>query len=309
MMRKSRTAFDEPRADLGRRGAARFLDWRYKALYEFLQVSPSYWAAHEFARGSQPDVRTPTDFDLVRATYDRLGSVWQTSFHDWWFNTAQFQFQRIAPPNINVVGHLDYREPLEKERVDQWNIRLHRALVEQRDIEGMPATVVLAVPLYGSAKDIQRAVADALKPYEIPLTQSGQYRLVKSKARQSAVVKCLQVVRARAAKPSEPIWALAGRINMNATRSQRGTLDDKHVLSAHMSRYTKRAYVFAENAARGSFPDETPLQGDLATQSFDFALLNRVYRQEVHSLERQIAIAKESLASKKRDRTSRSQMP
>lgn len=305
MINKPRTAFVGPDADQGRKGAARFLDWRYKTLYEFLQVSPSYWAAHEFARGSQPDVGAPTDFDLVRATYDRLGSVWQTSFHDWWFSTAQFEFQRIAPPSISVVGHLDYREPLDDERLDQWSTRLQRTLVEQRDIEGMPATVVLAVPLYGSAKDIQRAVAEALKRYTVPQTQSGQYRLVKSKARQSAVAKCLQVVRARAAKPNEPIWALAGRINLNATRSERGTLDDKHVLSTHMSRYTKRAYVLAENAARGSFPDETALQGDLATQSFDFALLNRVYRQEVRSLEHQVAAAKRRLASKKRDRTSR----
>jgi hypothetical protein len=295
-MNALRRTFADPQLKGAREAAARHLDWRYQAIYEFLQISPSYWAAHELAKHGKVSLEVlPSDLEIVQSTYERLGSVWETSFHEWWFAKAQYEFGRTAAPQLDVIGRVDRMKVPSAADEAALTQRLKKSLVVQRDIDGLPGTIVLAVPLRGPKKETLKRIADLLQQLEFDSDHVGSFRLVKSKARQSAVVKCLQVVRRRASHPKLPLWNVAGMVNINITRSLRNTVDDKHVLSAHMSRYTKRAYLLAENAARGSFPDETPLPADVATQSFDFAVLNRVYRKQIRSLEKQLSSARVKL--------------
>tara|TARA_R110002051_G_scaffold198526_2_gene265703 strand:- start:579 stop:1172 length:594 start_codon:yes stop_codon:yes gene_type:complete len=177
------------------------------------------------------------------------------------------------------------REALSDEAKAIFVAQMEDALDAQRDVDGLPETIVLSIPLHGTRRDVQRAIKATIEGLDFQAATSGNYRLLRTKAREDAVLKALRVVRARAARPKAPIWEIAGLINLNAERSRLGSVDDKHVLSAHTSRYTKRAYVLAENAARGSFPDESKLPDDIAIQEFDFALLNRVYRAELKFLE------------------------
>lgn len=272
-----------------RRTAASQLDWRYRAIYEFLQISPSYWLAHMAARDELTEsTPVPKDFALVQRTYEAFGSVWLKSFHSWWFDVAQYQFAVERSPQVHVIGQVKAREALSDEAKARFVAQMEDALDAQRDVDGLPQTIVLSIPLHGTRRDVQRAITAAIEGLDFQAVASGNYRLLRTKAREDAVLKALRVVRARAARPKTPIWKVAGLLNLNGERSRLGSVDDKHVLSAHTSRYTKRAYVLAENAARGSFPDESKLPDDIAIQEFDFALLNRLYRAEIKFLEAEI---------------------
>lgn len=299
-----RRAFYPEQLNDARKTAARDLDWRYRAIYEFLQISPSYLAAHELATTGQAHLNVlPSDFGKVQATYARLGSVWQTSFYEWWFKRAQYEFNRTTEPALDIVGQLNSGERLSAADAMELNRRLLTSLSIKRDLDGLPGTIVVTIPLRGTAKKALKRLSGLLNRLQFDPDQFGSYNLVRSKVREPALVKCLQVVRRRASAPNRPIWQVAAQVKINPTRSGRNTVDDKHVLSAHTSRYTKRAYTLAENAARGSFPDETALPPDVATQSFDFAVLNRVYRQEIRFLEHEI---KKTEIDSKRKQASRS---
>lgn len=54
--------------------------WHYFALFRLLQLSQSYWLAHQHVSGLSPETERPAQFEKVLHTYGLFGSVWEFRF-------------------------------------------------------------------------------------------------------------------------------------------------------------------------------------------------------------------------------------
>jgi hypothetical protein len=141
-----------------------------------------------------------------------------------------------------------------------------------RPAYGLPATVLVAVPLHGDQKALQRELSKLLDEAtntlgeDIPITP---FQFERNKIRSLTLTTAMRVLRARAALPDKRLFVVGNRAKVSlsnvteekATRKDRSIADARRSMEILTSRWLHRGYLLAENAARGRFPSLEPLGG------------------------------------------------
>lgn len=242
-------------------------DWRYQYFFEYLQISPSYRAAHLMATAKKETLEAnkqlPSDFADVMKTYQVFGDVWCTSFWDWWVKKAQYVFGVRHPPRIHELGRFKHGVAVEQTNLTKMRKTAEQYLIADRIVEGMPASIILAIPLHQNRRDILKSLARTID--NVLNEFSGQeplaeLALLKNKIHKKTLDDARKVVRARAALPKKPLYVIGNKVNLapayvtpEGEKLLRG--DTRRQLMAIVtSRQLQRALILSENAARGKFP-------------------------------------------------------
>lgn len=266
-------------------------DWRYPRFLDFLQISPSYRLAHLIAKGAvkRSDQPLPADFQQVERTYAAFGDVTHTYFWDWWLRTAQYQFGVSLKPEARVLLKLNLRQQPTENDIGQAQAELADHLFIDRPAQGNQATIVVALPVHNDRKTMLKAFERLLdQTYGLLGQQEGlaPFSVQRNKMREHTLRMALKVLRARAALPNERLFIIGNRANVspaNMTGEQRSRIDGegkgkRRQMEIMTIRHLNRAYVLAENAARGLFPSLAPLAEDPHRPVFDYHLLKRQFK-------------------------------
>jgi hypothetical protein len=269
------------------------LDWRYPRLFDYLQVSPSYRLAHLVATGriernSRP---LPEDFEDVERTYQAFGSVYRTYFGEWWFKVAQFRFGVSAVPMPHTFLRLRHMENGPSSPLEEMRAALERYTMIERPSEGLPAALLVAIPVSRDRRRVMREIA-ALIDREFGPEHDGEdaglsAKLIDNKVRENTLHTAMTVLLARASVPKAKLYQVGNHTKIspdNWTDAASRRRDDPEVdvkrrmMEIVTARQLKRAYLFAENAARGRFPCLDPLPDDPARPEFEYRALGAQLR-------------------------------
>jgi hypothetical protein len=270
------------------------LDWRYQSFFDYLQVSPSYRLAHLVAagrlqKGSQP---LPADFEKVQKTYDAFGSVYRTYFGEWWLRTAQYRFGVSAKPKPRTLLRVSHREEVSPADLERLQEALDGYISAQRPSEGLPATLIVAIPI---SKDRARAIRDIKAAIDKEFGNEKEpvgvmsFKLLENKIRERTLDIAMRVLLARTNGSGKKLYQVGNHTKIapqywtDETRRRRDEDEDKRrKMEIVTARHLRRAYLFAENAARGRFPSLENLPADPAQPAFDYPILRKQLWDYVH---------------------------
>lgn len=283
-------------------------DWRYVQFFEFLQISPSYLQAHHIAIGKldRNAVELAKDFDVVEKTYRAFGNVWNVEFTTWWIRQAQYQFGITVTPSIRKITSVDVGKEATDSDVSKAQAEIEQYLKADRLAEAKPASLVIAVPLHGSRREILKQFTDMLdKEYKAAEHKVGiaPFQVTRNKIRESTLKKAMRVLHAKTAMPKAKLYAVGNKAKIAAayeTNDDKLKLDydKRRLMEILTSRQLHYAYLLAEHAARGKFPCLNKLAEDEARLEFDYLLLNRYFKAKIKWLRNEIEKYKGAIAQR-----------
>jgi hypothetical protein len=281
-------------------------NWRNWQFYKFLQVSPSYELARLASLGKlSPKIPRPKDFADVMKTYEAFGDTRQTRYWDWWFKRAQFQFGMSVEPAVSLIMDANVRQQISDNEIHRGQSALERYWKTQRSEEGLPASVVLAVPLDGDRRKILKRVGEILdRFYNVKVHASAApYQLIRDKTREETLIVAMRVLHARAALPRAPLFVVGNKSKIQSEYETDEKLDllnseQRRYMEILTSRHIRRAYLFSENAARGKFPSLDPLPADPNRPKFNPVKLHAEFRALMKWLQGKINEIKQSQAKR-----------
>jgi hypothetical protein len=266
-------------------------DWRYPRFLDFLQISPSYRLAHLLAVGKvkRRGLKLPADFAEVELTYAAFGDVTRTYFWDWWLKTAQYQFGASLKPEAKVLLKLNLKQEPSVDDIEKAKSELADYLYVDRPAQGNQALMVVALPVHTDRKTMLKAfekLLDANYGSQQKPVGVAPYSIIRNKMRENTLMVALKVLRARAALPNERLFVIGHKTKVSPAneitdfdRRARGEYsNERKQMEILTSRHLHRAYLLAENAARGRFPSLDPLPDDPNRPPFDYKQLNAQFR-------------------------------
>lgn len=224
-------------------------NYKHEYMFYYLQLSPSYWLAHRrIALNEQiSQDQLPKNFDQVLATYKKLGSVYQMEFFEWWLAGAYKAFGSAKKKQV-------------------W----------------------LGIDPNKSKDRLRKEFEEFLSKLDSKKAKDEKIVFEVSKLRLSSLHDRQRLVHERAWRngvyfPKEPLWKLIRysqfpsekrkEIRINSKKKQ-SNVELRSYLTMLASKNLKLALYIAENAARGVFPSQEPIQTGL---DFD---LDRIARLE-----------------------------
>ncbi len=256
-------------------------NWRYFALFRLLQLSPSYWLAHEEAiSGVSPQSRLPTEFELVRQTYGLFGPLWEIPFWEWWVQRGQGAFGLVDPAKPVVLAQTHGQGLTEA-------AGLSRKVLEHFSAADQPPSLLLAVPLSGSKAAILAEFERLLDNGRANLNNAARYQIITDKTRRETVNAAIRTVQAKA-HFGGPLYVAGNRaviaeyVRTDDSKAS-GYGDERRIMAMVTSRQLKRAHIWSENAARGRFPSSQPPASDKDWPPFDFQELEPRLAAYAHS--------------------------
>lgn len=242
-------------------------------MVEFLRLSPSYELARKYrAKGLQNKAFEwmPADFDQVLKTYDEFGDVANFEFEDWW--------EAIG---IGIYGS-QYDRPKVWEIIDAKNGELHNPLFtlayehyfkEIRPHEGNLPTLVLAIPLGLSKRYVMQQISSHIDRVGVEVqakTKRSPRPFAAERIRGKPLIRAIHLLRLKAEIPEIELWRLGvlcdvspkNSIGLDAMsqKNTTQTADQRIKMAVLTSRALKNAKYVCENAARGKFPSNAPLE-------------------------------------------------
>jgi hypothetical protein len=257
----------------------------FQLMFEFLRLSPSYELArkHRTKGLNQREIASlPADFDQVLITYDLLGDVSTEFFRSWWLKRGLQVFGNpYKKPRVHCIGVLNAGKSVELSDV---SVPINRYLNNERNEEGLNASILLSVPLTLKRSDllkqISKLIADS-RDIETEVDKKPQLKLVSKRLRPDVLFKGLRLLWLRAARPNWELWRLGAKAELsdsysnvldpNAPKKSKTIIekDDRIIMSKITSRYLSKYEAIAENAARGFFPTDRPVM----SASYDYPLI------------------------------------
>ncbi len=270
------------------------LDWRYPQLLEYLKVSPSYRLAHLISTGEieRDSCPLPQDFELVEQTYQAFGDVYRTSFTEWWLNIAQFRFGVSAAPKPHTFIRLRHREVVPEVSIYEVRDAFERYTMVERPSEGLPAALVVAIPVSRDRKRMLRdleALIDREFGPEHEEAAGLSAKLIDNKMRENTMETARRVLFERCLKPDARLFEIGNATGIAPefwTDEKKQRSDDREIdfkrqmMEITTSRQVHRAYLLAENAARGRFPALDALPSDPNRPGFDYRALGIQLRDD-----------------------------
>ena len=283
-------------------------DWRYRLFFDFLWLSPSYRLAHLIAVGKRDREKCvlPTDFDVVEATYAAFGSVYRTHFGLWWVRTAQYQFGVSAAPRAKSLLRINRREEVTKDMIRRTHDELDQFVLVDRAAQGNPATLIMAIPLQNDRKALLKQVSTLIEEaFGKEREQHGiaSYHMIRNKVREHTLLKARDVVWGKSFAPKAKLFEIGNEANVSPAnwsdpklKRNKVEANKRENMEILTSRHLHRAYLLAENAARGKFPSFDPLPDDPGRPKFNYAPLGRRLRSYGDYVDREAKRIKEVLA-------------
>ena len=281
--------------------------WRFRQFFNFLQVSPSYELARLASIGKlDPKRPRPKDFADVMRTFKAFGDTRQTEFWDWWIKRAQFQFGMSQEPAVALIMDADAGRQVSDSDIQQGKSALQHYWETQRPNEGLPAALVLAIPLNGGRNKILKRATEVVDRFYNPKVHQATgapYQLIHDKTREATLVTAMRVLRARAALPNAKLFVIGNRSKIQTQYETDEKLklynsEQRRHMAILTSRHFKNAYLFAENAARGKFPSLDPLPADPNRPKFNPVKLHVEFRAMMKWLQGKINEIKQSQAKR-----------
>ncbi len=238
--------------------------------YQFLQISPSYRAAHMHVEHGESEPNQ-YDFNRVLITYRDFGDVWANDYQTWWANSAHKKFDLTKKPEPETIFKLNTITAREFNDIDTPYLNLitrnddsmYEYLTEKHLENGFPNLAVIAVPLDGEQAEIEANVIKLLRA-EWAKTNvkkaTSKYRFIKNKIRSLTLEKCIYSVHQRALNLDDgdrSLLTLGDQITEKFEHSEhRGSLvtTSGASLRSQTSNMLAKTLNIAENAARGEFP-------------------------------------------------------
>lgn len=282
----------------------------YQLMFEFLRLSPSYELARKANQeGLTEDDknRLPMDFDQVLATYKLFGNVQRMLNRAWWLKRGIKIFGNpYTKPKTQLLYNLEAGIDVGASNVVA---SLSSYLNDTRRSEGLGATLLVAIPLGLRRSEIHKQIdllIGATDEVESEADLKPLITLMGKRLRTKVLFNGLRLLWFRAAKPKWEYWRLGAKAQISKTYSN--TLDSSAAKKTDdsgvrydremMTRITYRALVkyenIAENAARGRFPSDAPVD----KVDFDYLKLRKIILQK-NAWEKQERIQIEEIYAKR----------
>ena len=226
-------------------------NYKHEYMFYYLAISPSYWLAHRIITlGEEVDSHElPKDFEKVLDTYKKLGDVYNQHFIDWWKATGRNAFEGKTKDRVWIgIDPSKSKDELLNDFQD--------FLDKLENQKNEPASNKIKFEVN-----------------KIRLTSlSSRYHLVTERA----------LYNGKRPFKKEQLWKLLKSSEYPSTRSKEVRLNSKKTsanleartyLSILASKNLKQAFYIAENAARGKFPCQDPIDTGL---KFDFDKINEI---------------------------------
>ncbi|MEY4340525.1 MAG: hypothetical protein RL541_29 [Pseudomonadota bacterium] len=254
---------------------------RKKLMYwlAFLRISRSYTIAYAYKHGAISEknaYKEVQDLDKVIETYDKFGFVWQNPIEWLDENIYEIRSTFTGASTPEIVSILRSEKSDEKEEIAK---ELNNYLYMDWPQSGHEERVLVSIPRGVKKNYLFEFLKNALEQLALEADEhkrserASKYELTKEVVRMDALEKAYNLIMMKAAAPNMPNWEIAEYLGLcpNSVQTvkqqqrkekteQKTDAEDDDVLDAHKSinaviwRYTRFAYVLAENAARGKFP-------------------------------------------------------
>lgn len=248
----------------------------YRLLFEFLRLSPSYELAKKAREEGLTQDETealPANFDQVLNTYDLLGDVQTILFGNWWRQRGLKAFGNpYSQPEVHGIKYLPGGADL---GLADCAKALDSYLSCARPMEGLNPGLLLSLPLDRPKAEILREVGKLLdehKANDTACMAKPPLALASKRIHIKKLVISLKLLTYKAARPNWELWRLGAFANVSDTYSPifdpmgpRKVADpqqsiDRLLMTKTTSRALKKAELIAENAARGKFPTDAPVE-------------------------------------------------
>jgi hypothetical protein len=241
-------------------------------MLEFLRISPSY----ELARKSRMEGLTkeekkllPKDFELVLKTYDDFGDVSSIRFDEWWLTKGLYIYgTEFAKPRTRLIANV-----VKDEEIDQ---KFHRALDHHfekiRPEEGKGPALILSVPLGINKRTVLAQISKLIDQSKvvIPVKAKKSARPLDAKRlRKDPLLIAINILWNKSKDPEIDLWRLGvlakvspkhmDGLDAKAQKLTSKTTDQRMKMGILTSRALKKAKQICEQAARGKFPNSSPI--------------------------------------------------
>lgn len=254
-------------------------DWATKGIqgyvmlmFEYLRLSPSYELARKARIGKLTAAQKktlPSDFDLVLKTFDEFGDLSSIKFADWWATTGiELYGTEFIKPQVRQIANIEKNEEFEP----GFSKALEHYFNGFRKQEGSGRALIAAIPLGMPKRAILKEVTKLINKTGVsvpPKSQKAKRSLTAKRLRSAPLFIGLNLLWAKAQHPDWVNWRLgvaamvsptnAVGLDPNIKKASVKTVDQRNNMTILTSRALKKAQCIAENAARGRFPDPTPI--------------------------------------------------
>lgn len=274
-MRKQREIWELRGSDFTREGWHLQPTAGYQLMLEFLRISPSYELARKAnmeGLTAEEKVQLPADFSQVLATYKLVGDIRHTLFRQWWLKRGLKIFGNpYTKPKVHRVANLKAGEISSAQALsDELNDFLNGA----RKDEGLTDSLLISIPTGLKRNEVIKQVKLILNSNESRTESPIQpkLKLVSKRLRAKVLLKGMYLLWIKAAKPKWEHWRLGAATEfsptysamLKATDPKKGVRADEQYDRILMTKITVRAIrkfeLIAENAARGKFPSQEPVE-------------------------------------------------
>lgn len=248
----------------------------YMLFFEFLRMSPSYELARKARQEGLSEAemtKLPSDFDQVLATFDLLGDVQRVLFRQWWLKRGLKAFGNpFSRPKVHSIQLLPTNKAV---GLDQCHEAMDHYLSDIRHEEGLNPALLVSLPLGRRKSEVLKQISKLLDQYAEADTSAlakPPLAFVSQRMHVMKLVNNLSVILFRAAKPTWELWRLGAYAQLSKTYSPlldpkgpRKVTDLNHrterdLMAKITYRTLKKAEAIAENAARGHFPSDAPVE-------------------------------------------------
>lgn len=292
-----------------------------KLWLDFLRISPGYELAKKVViDGLDPNTANMkiSDFDVMLKTFADFRDVWRvrpSSVYDW---TEKSLFKAtLLSPQVRQIAAIASMQDDDRQKIHD---TLDEYLDKLRPNSGMHGALILAIPPHLSKRDLLVQISNLLNSYnhankkhnEITPKPKAKYECQVSKLREAAIRQSFEAVILRAKNPDWPIWKIGIELDLHPTAAEsimksealldklpkgrkrlskiNNAADAKVLMNSLVSRCIKRAFLLAENAAKGKFPCVDPIldaTGSKVDAHFDYASIGeklKIYQEKYPDL-------------------------
>lgn len=244
-----------------------------RLMIEFLRLSPSYELARKFRNGELSKAEQkllPGDFEQVLKTFDDYGNVSSLDFEDWWQKIGVYLYgTEFDKPQVRQIANIVQGESYEPGFARALEHYFHKL----RPLEGNAPALLLAVPLGMNKRYVMRQISLWIDRAKVPVpvkAKKSNRPLAAERLRSAPLFRAIHLLWGKAQKPEQKLWQLGVRCNVspknaegldiNAKRNTTKTADQRIKMAILTSRALKKARYICENAARGKFPSDDPIE-------------------------------------------------
>jgi hypothetical protein len=247
----------------------------YELMFEYLRLSPSYELARKANQEGLSDEdkkNLPADFDKVLKTYKLLGDVQKILFRYWWVERGLRIFGNpYKKPKVHLISDIQNgKELTARDVASDLDIYLQGARTE----EGLERTLLIALPVGLKKTEYKKQIEKILAELKDETKEAeSKIRLHGQRLRAPVLFKGLRLLWFKAAKPKWAAWRLGAHSRFsdsyskeldvtNTRRLDRESTEiyDRLMMTKITTRALKKYEAIAENAARGKFPCEDPVE-------------------------------------------------